>query len=77
MKTLLITTTLILTSIVAFSLSASEDKEITIADEAMTISYDFSEEVTATASVPDSPCRFCLRNFKPSECLEICDVIIF
>ena len=31
---------------------------------------------TMTATVLDSPCRYCLRNYNPSKCLTVCDIII-
>jgi hypothetical protein len=69
------TLTIIAVFVLSLTVKASEDKKITITDEAYTVSYDFTE-VTATASVPANACNLCIRDRQPSECLEICDIII-
>jgi len=43
----------------------------------LTLSYRFVEATTTmTAHVPVSPCNYCLKNYNPSKCLTVCDVII-
>jgi len=74
MKYIIITLTIIIALIFAFSLNASEQKEITITDEAMTIHYEW--ETTATASVMPNKCNTCVLNHKKDPkayCEYICN----
>ena len=42
----------------------------------LTYSYEWATTTKMTATVPDSPCRYCLRNFNPTKCLDVCDIIV-